>query len=77
MRVTLQTRGYLQQRFPEQKDTVTVTLESPKAMREIMQDLGINLDLVMVVLVDGVRKNLDYVPQDGETVTVLPPVSGG
>lgn len=77
MRVSLRTRGYLQQVFPEKKDTVDVELNGPVSVRGILAGWGIKPDLVMVVLVDGVRQSLDYVPSDGETVTVLPPVAGG
>lgn len=77
MHVTLRTRGYLQQVFPGKKDTVEVEMTEAMSVRGILNGWGIQSELVMVVLVDGVRQSLDYVPADGETVTVLPPVSGG
>lgn len=85
-RVTLQTRGYLQQVFPDKKDTVVIEGEGegggeggqPEAIRALIARLNIHPDLVMVVLSgDGQRRDLDYVPADGEVVTILPPISGG
>ncbi|MGI5852695.1 MAG: MoaD/ThiS family protein [Bacillota bacterium] len=78
LRITLQTRGYLQQVFPDKKDTVVVEVERPEAVRALIARLNIHPDLVMVVLSgDGQRRDLDYVPGDGEVVTILPPISGG
>lgn len=81
-RITLQTRGYLQQVFPDKKDTVVIEGEGeggkPEAVRALIARLNIHPDLVMVVLSgDGQRRDLDYVPSDGEVVTILPPISGG
>lgn len=77
MRVTLQTRGYLQQVFPDKKDTVIIEIGEPESVRALLARLNISPDLVMVVLSAGQRRDLDYVPADGELVTVLPPISGG
>jgi molybdopterin converting factor small subunit len=77
-RVTLQTAGYLQQIFPDKKDTVVIEIGEPESVRVLIARLNISPDLVMVVLSgDGQRRDLDYVPADGELVTVLPPISGG
>lgn len=79
MLVTLQTRGYLQQVFPDKKDTAVIEIKGePESVRALIARLNIHPDLVMVVLSgDGQRRDLDYVPADGEVVTILPPISGG
>jgi molybdopterin converting factor small subunit len=48
-----------------------------KTTREIISELGIPDGMVMLVAVNDQQKNLDYVPQDGDDIKLIPPVSGG
>ena len=52
-------------------------LDRPKTLAEILADLGIPSGLVAFGYSDGRVRRMDYEPQDGETITLQPPVSGG
>jgi len=46
-------------------------------VRELAQDLGIDLTLVKLVFINGIKKDLDARLQDGDRVGIFPPVGGG
>ncbi|MCZ7664730.1 MAG: MoaD/ThiS family protein [Thermoleophilia bacterium] len=54
-----------------------MSLAGPRTMREILADLGVPHGLVMGVIVQGRRYGLDYVPADGDEVTLISPPAGG
>jgi len=51
--------------------------EAGKSVREILADIGINPALIAFLYIDGKLKHLDHQPEDGERITLQPPVSGG
>jgi len=52
-------------------------LDHAKPIREIIKDLGIPEGMVMLVSVNDTQKNFDYIPQEGDDIKFIPPVSGG
>ena len=46
-------------------------------VEEVLSDLGINSDLVMLVVIDGELADLDSPLKDGATLELIPPISGG
>jgi len=57
--------------------TRSVETEEGKSLREILSDIGVNPAFVAFAYTGGKLKRLDYIPTDGETITLQPPVSGG
>lgn len=57
--------------------TRRIETEAGKTIKEILNDLGINPALVAFVYTEGKVKGLDYIPSDGQSITLQPPVSGG
>jgi sulfur carrier protein ThiS len=57
--------------------TRKVETENGKSIREILTGMGINPAHVAFVYTDGKVKRLDYIPSDGQSITLQPPVSGG
>lgn len=57
--------------------TRRVETEPGKTIKEILTDLGIETGLVAFAYSGGKMRKLDYVPQEGENITLQPPVSGG
>ncbi len=57
--------------------TRKVEIEEGKSIKEILTGLGINPAFVAFVYTDGKMKRLDYIPIDGQSITLQPPVSGG
>ncbi len=60
-------------------DYYTRQIEVPDGLtiREIVNTIGIKLELIAFAYTKGNVKKLDYVPRDGEIITLQPPVSGG
>jgi len=57
--------------------TRRVETEAGKSIKEILDDIGVNPALVAFVYTEGKLKGLDYIPSDGQSITLQPPVSGG
>jgi len=57
--------------------TRRVVTEEGKSIREILTDIDINPALIAFVYTDGKVKGLHYIPSDGQTLTLQPPVAGG
>jgi len=79
MIIYLKSGSDLRERLKPDVDYYTRKVETPagKTMREILTDIGIQPSFVAFVYTGGTIKNLDYIPADGQQITLQPPVSGG
>ncbi len=58
--------------------TRKLEVESGKTVAEILKSININpTNYVAFLFVNKKVQQLDYIPQDGETITLQPPVAGG
>ncbi len=57
--------------------TRRIETDAGKTIKEVLIDLGINPALVAFVYTGGKVKSLDFIPSDGQSITLQPPVSGG
>ena len=57
--------------------TRCIETEEGKSIREILTDIGVNPAFVAFIYTEGKAKGLDYIPSDGQNITLQPPVSGG
>jgi molybdopterin converting factor small subunit len=57
--------------------TRSVETDEGKSVEQILTDIGVDPAFVAFVYTEGKLKGLDYVPQDGQSITLQPPVSGG
>lgn len=57
--------------------TRRIETEAGKNLKEILTDIGINPGFVAFAYINGKVKQLDYIPEDGQDITLQPPVSGG
>ncbi|MFC2169379.1 hypothetical protein ACFLRM_02280 [Acidobacteriota bacterium] len=57
--------------------TRKVETEEGKSIREILAEIGVDSAFVAFVYTEGKMKRLDYIPSDGQSITLQPPVSGG
>lgn len=57
--------------------TRRIETEAGKTIKEVLINLGINPALVAFVYTEGKVKSLDFIPSDGQSITLQPPVSGG
>lgn len=79
MVIYLKAGSELRERLRPDVDYYTrrVETEPGKSIREILQDIGIDPRFVAFIYTGGKVKKLDTIPQDGQTITLQPPVSGG
>ncbi len=79
MVIYLKAGNELRSRLQPDVDHYTRKVETQpgKTIKEILLDLGINPGLAAFVYIAGKIKSLDYVPQEGQSITLQPPVSGG
>ena len=54
-----------------------IETDAGKTIKEVLIDLGINPALVAFVYTEGKVKSLNFIPSDGQSITLQPPVSGG
>lgn len=57
--------------------TRRVKTEEGKTIKEILSDIGVNPAFVAFAYTEGKLRGLDYIPSDGQSITLQPPVSGG
>jgi sulfur carrier protein ThiS len=54
-----------------------VLIEAGLTIREMMTELEIPPEIVALVLVNGTHQHKDYIPTDGDTVTLVAIFRGG
>ena len=79
MVIYLKAGSELRERLKPDIDYYTrrIETEEGKTIREILVAIGINPGLVAFVYTLGKVKGLHYIPSDGQSITLQPPVSGG
>ena len=79
MIIYLKAGSELRERLKPDVDHYTrkVETEEGKSIRAILLDLGIDPAFVAFAYIDNTFEQLDYVPSEGQTITLQPPVSGG
>ena len=77
MRLTLYLSGGLRAVLAHLPEEMTVHIEGPALLADILVQAGINPLLVMLVTVDGERKNKDQVIDHDSRIDVVGPMAGG
>jgi molybdopterin converting factor small subunit len=65
---------------PELKvgEPLFMSLEEGTTLKRVLEEvLGIPMEVIKVVLVNGIYRELDYVLEDDDRVGIFPPVAGG
>ncbi|MDP8249090.1 MAG: MoaD/ThiS family protein [Candidatus Tritonobacter lacicola] len=76
MSVELKLKANLK-RYAGGSETIRVDIESGQDLLAIMEDLGIPVNEVMFFCLNGKRVGGDYVPRNGDSVEVIPAITGG
>jgi len=66
--------GLLKKYAPGQS---SLTMEAGQTVMEVIRELGLDPDLVAIVLVNGRQKFKSYRLRDGDRVKLVPMVGGG
>lgn len=74
MEVSLKATSHLSEFVPE---SGTVSVGENSRVEDVLSKLGINSELVMLIVVDGELGDVDSVLHDGARVELIPPISGG
>ena len=74
MEITLRATSHLAEFVPE---SGTLDINEGSRVEDLLEDLGIDSDLVMLVVLDGVLGDIDSPIDEGMTVELIPPISGG
>lgn len=77
MQIKIRVTGLLTEYFSAGKGELPVYLENPLTVGKILQHIKLNHELVMTIIVSGQRRDLSYVPQDGEEIVLISPLAGG
>ena len=79
MIIFLKAGGQLRQMIKPDVDHYTrkMEIESGMTIRDILKMVPLNPAYIAIIHVEGKIKDLEYVPSDGQTITLQPPVSGG
>ncbi len=79
MIIYLKSGSDLRERLKPDVDYYTRRVETDegKSIREILSELGIDPAFVAFIYTENEAKDLDYIPKEGQTITLQPPVSGG
>lgn len=79
MTIYLKSGGKLKEKLKPDVDQYTrrVEIEHGLSLREILNRLEIPSEQIAFAFVEGNLKRLDFYPEDGQIITLQPPVSGG
>ena len=79
MVIYLKAGGELRTKLNPDVDFYTRRVETKEgqSLKDILTGIGVSPAFVAFAFKDGQVKRLDYVPLDGDIITLQPPVSGG
>jgi sulfur carrier protein ThiS len=79
MVIFLKAGTQLREHLKPDVDYYTRKVEAPEGMtlKQILESIGVNPGFVAFAYTEGKIKNLEYIPAEGEKITLQPPVSGG
>lgn len=55
----------------------TMSFEGKRTVKEIIEELRLPDDIPRIIVVNGLHTEADYVLQDGDVVSLFPPLAGG
>ena len=58
-------------------EALPVELETGSTVGELLAGLGVPVEEVKLVFANGLARDLEYVPADGDELGIFPPVGGG
>jgi len=76
MEIRLEGLGSLKNYFPPE-GYHSLFLEKVQSLQNILKDLKIPSEAILAVACENKVVDLDYHPQDGETIRLIPLVGGG
>jgi len=77
MRVTVELQAYLEQYSPNGQSVFEYELPDGANVDRLVQRLGVPDELASVIIVNDENTGPDHPLQEGDRVTLIPPLAGG
>lgn len=77
VRIKVRVVGHAVEFFPGGRDRYDLEFDGPTSIAGIIRRLGVGRALVMAAIVDGQRRDFDFVPADLAEVILMTPPAGG
>ncbi len=77
MKVTFKVLGHLKELYFKNQDELTVSIDTPLTISQVLETLGFSSNQAMAFLVNGKAVGKDVLLQGGEEVFILSPLAGG
>lgn len=77
MKVRVELQAYLEQYSPDGETVFDCELPEGSSVKDLVRKLGVPEELASVVIVSDANVDLSHVLQDGDRVTLIPPLAGG
>ncbi len=75
--VTVTLHGTLQHSLPSGENTAAIDLQAPVTAAELLKGLGLPVDVVSMLYLNGVKVLMDAQVKPGDLVEVFPLLCGG
>ncbi len=77
MRVTVELQAYLEQYSPDGQAVFEYTLPDGATVQTLVRQLNVPEEMASVIVLNGRNSDFDDPLQDGDRVTLIPPLAGG
>ena len=77
MKLTIELQAYLRQYSPNGQETFDLEMPEGAKVWDLVQKLAVPEELASIVIVGSVNAGYQHPLNDGDHVTLIPPLSGG
>ncbi|MCK4908810.1 MAG: MoaD/ThiS family protein [Planctomycetes bacterium] len=77
MKIKLGGYGVLKNYVGPAENGREIDIAESKPIKDIIKEMNIPDGMVMLISVNDEQKNFDYLPQEGDDIKLIPPISGG
>lgn len=77
MHVKVELQSYLQEYSPDGQSTFDHELPDGATVDNLIRSLGLPEEMASVIIVNGTSADFDDPLQEGDRVTLIPPLAGG
>ena len=74
MQIDVELFGQLQ---PDMQRRTSFTVDGPMSVKEVADQIGVNLEEVGLIVIDGVQSEADEIVSPGSRLCFFPPMTGG
>lgn len=75
--ITLKGIGFFKNYMPDKKGEHKLVFDEGKTLYKLLEDINIDNKISYIVSVNGRITNTSYIPKNGDTIVLMPPIYGG